>query len=208
MIITIASYKGGVSKTISTMHIAGYLYEQKGATLVIDGDPNRSAIKWKERGLNQKTRAFQGLPFEVVSPLQAAKVSQGCKHFIIDTKAREEEEFKELVLDCDLVIMPAFPNALALDPLMQTVALLRRLGVQHYKALLTKVPQGERRTEGADARELLNANGIPVFTSEIRETSVFDKASNMGRLLHQVPGYKKHEAWQDYCKVGEEILRG
>ena len=44
MFITVASYKGGVGKTTTAVHLAAYL-QTLAATLLIDGDPNRSATK-------------------------------------------------------------------------------------------------------------------------------------------------------------------
>jgi len=64
MIVTTASFKGGVAKTTTAIHIAAYL-QKKGETLLVDGDPNRSATRWSKRG--------KGLPFKVVSDQQAAK---------------------------------------------------------------------------------------------------------------------------------------
>ena len=49
MIITVASYKGGVGKTTTAVHIATYLGKLS-PTLLVDGDPNRSASGWAKRG--------------------------------------------------------------------------------------------------------------------------------------------------------------
>ena len=63
MIITVASFKGGVAKTTSAIHLAACL-QKKGPTLLIDGDPNRSASGWAKRG---------NLPFKVIDERQAAR---------------------------------------------------------------------------------------------------------------------------------------
>jgi chromosome partitioning protein len=59
MIITVASYKGGVGKTTTAIHLAAY-FQRLAPTLLIDGDIIRASTKWSHRG-NGK-----GYPFKVV----------------------------------------------------------------------------------------------------------------------------------------------
>ena len=82
MIITIASFKGGVGKTTTAVHLAAYL-QKKAPSLLVDGDANRSATVWGKRG---------GLPFKVVDERQAARYAREYEHIVIDTEARPEEE--------------------------------------------------------------------------------------------------------------------
>ncbi|WP_320073239.1 ParA family protein [Nostoc sp. MG11] len=119
MIITLASFKGGVAKTTSAIHIA-YFLSQHGSTLLVDGDPNHSATGWAKRG---------ALPFKVVDLLQAPMNSHNFVHVVIDTAARPSQEDLEALADgCNLLILPTTPDALAMDALLQTVGTLKSLG--------------------------------------------------------------------------------
>ena len=63
MIVTVTSYKGGVGKTTTSIHLAAYL-QRLAPTLLVDGDGIRSATKWSQRGTGQ------GLPFKVIPAAQ------------------------------------------------------------------------------------------------------------------------------------------
>ncbi len=131
MIITVASFKGGVAKTTTAVHLATY-FSKLASTLLIDGDPNRSATGWGKRGQ---------LPFTVIDERQAAKYARQYEHIVIDTQARPEmEDLEALVEGCDLLIIPCTPDALALDAMMLTIKSLQQLGSESYKILLTIIP--------------------------------------------------------------------
>ena len=197
MIITIASFKGGVGKTTTAVHLAAYLASQ-GTTIVIDGDPNRSATRWSERG---------GFPFKVVDERQAAKYAKTAEHIVIDTQARPEQEDLEALADgCDRLILPCTPDALALDAMMLTVKALHQLGSERYRILLTIIPPKPSK-DGEEARLMLTDAGLPVLQSEIRRYSAFKKAALQGTLVNGVTDKKARIAWSDYQALGKEIQK-
>jgi chromosome partitioning protein len=196
MIITVASFKGGVAKTTTAVHLAAYL-QDRSPTLLIDGDPNRSATGWSRRGQ---------LPFKVVDERQAAKYAREFQHCVIDTEARpEEEDLRALAGGCDLLIIPTTPDALALDALMLTVKALDGLRTSGYRILLSIIPPRPSR-DGDEARLTLTEAGLPLLTRGVRRLVAFQKAALVGVLVYAVDDPRANLGWEDYQQVGKEIL--
>lgn len=195
MIVTVASYKGGVGKTTSAVHLATYL-QQQAPTLLVDGDPNRSATGWARRG---------ALPFKVVDERQAARYARDFEHVVIDTEARpNEEDLRALVGGCDLLVIPTTPDALALDALMLTVTALRGLEAANYRILLTVIPPRPSR-DGEEARTMLLQSQLPVFDGGVRRLAAFQKAALAGVPVPMVADPRAADGWADYCAVGAQL---
>lgn len=197
MIITVASFKGGVGKTTTAIHIAGYL-ARKDKTLLIDGDPNRSSLEWAEAG---------NFNFKVVDERQSAKYARDFEHIVIDTKARpEEKDLKILAEGCDLLIIPTTPDALSIKATLKMLSALQNLDTSSYKILITMSPPPPSH-DGADATKVLQQNKLPVFKTEIRRYTAYKKASLDGLLVGDVKNAYAKRAWSDYQKAGKEIIK-
>lgn len=195
MIITVASFKGGVGKTTTALHLAAY-FQLKADTLLVDGDLNRSALEWASRG---------ELPFVVVDEKQAVKFAPAYEHIIIDTPARPSpDELLTIASGCDLLVLPTSPDALALGATLQMVDALKSLQT-NYKILLTLIPPPPNRS-GDDARAAIANADLPIFTSGIRRLAVFQKAALEGVPVNLVKGDSYAGiAWRCYADVGKEI---
>ncbi len=197
MIITVASFKGGVGKTTTAVHLAGYLENHHGPTLLVDGDPNRSASGWAERG---------SFPFKVIDERLLARYARDYEYIVIDTEARpKEEDLKALTEGCDLLILPTTPDALALDALLLTVDTLKKLKTDQFKILLTMVPPAPSR-DGDEARKMLLENNLPVFKKVIPRLVAFPKAALQGVLVKEVKDERAGVASSSYQMVGQEVL--
>ena len=200
MIVTIASFKGGVGKTTTAFHLAS-LFAELGETLLVDGDPNLSASGWAERrNLNKP------LNFKIINERQLAKYARQARHIIIDTKARPEDEDLEAIVDnCDRLIIPCTPDALSLDAMIKTVKSLKALKSNQFRILLTKIPPPPSK-EGLEARELLEDAGLPVMKSEIRLYAVYRKAAKEGKAIYEVSDRRNKIAWSDCKDAFKEIV--
>lgn len=194
MIITIVGFKGGIGKTSTAVHLACYL-QQKDKTLLIDGDPNRSASSWAGRGK---------LPCDLCDEKSAVKLARGYEHIVIDTKARPEaEDLDALVKGCDMMILPTTPDALAIDALILIVKALPKNA--NYKILLNIIPPKPSKY-GDEAREFLEDAKLPVFNTMIRRYSAYQRAALRGVVVQESGDRMGKIAWADYQKLGAEVM--
>lgn len=185
MIITMASFKGGVGKSTSAVHIAAEL-AKTGKTLLVDGDPNRSVTRWSLQGR---------LPFTVVSEAQATMHARQHEHIVIDTKARpDSDDLREIAMGCHLLVLPCTPDPLSVDALLATVKELRNLGTERFRVLLTIVPPRPNR-DGPKAREALLEAGLPLFKAQIPRMVSFQRCIVEGQTVYS----------PEYNEVTEEI---
>jgi chromosome partitioning protein len=194
IILTVTGYKGGIGKSTTAFHLATY-FSDLGKTVLVDGDPNRTAVKWAGR-------SEAGLPFTVADERQAMKIVPKYDFVIIDTPARpHSNDLKELAKGCDLLILPTSPDVVSLEPMLETA---RDLGEAKYSALITIVPPHPSR-EGEMMREDLIEGGIHVFKTMIRRTVGFAKAALAGRPIRDIGDSRARTAWEDYKALGNEI---
>lgn len=194
MLVTCTSAKGGVGKTTSAVHIAAVLAKDD-KTLLIDGDPNHSALKWAKRG---------NLPFQVVDLMAAPRHTRHYNHVVFDTPARPDRDDLEALVDgCDLLIIPTTPDILSIDATLETVDMLNEFECDRYRILLTIVPPAPRKT-GEQTREALAA--FPLFEQSIRQFAAYEKAALEGVLVNQVKDKNGKIAWREFESLGKEIL--
>ncbi len=194
MIVTIAGYKGGCGKTTVAVHLAAYFGNKNSNTLLIDGDPNRSALGWSQRGQ---------LPFDVCDLTAAQKQSEGRSHLILDTEAHpSSEQMKFLAEGCDLMVLPTSAQALSLEAAIKTAARLPKK--TNYRILLNMI-DARKTTALAGARSALQKSKIPTFNTVIRSLSAYEKASLMGVPVYASGDRLAQSAWSEFEALGQEI---
>ena len=191
-LITVTGYKGGCGKSTTAIHLATY-FSDRGKTLLIDSDPNRTAIEWSSRG---------SLPFTVEDERKAIKLIPGSDYVIVDTPARpKSDDLQELADGCDLLILPTIPDIVSLQPMLATAEDLP--SSSNYRVLICVVPPYPSK-EGEQLKEDLMEGGVPVFNSTIRRTSGFGKAAIAGIPIGDLKD-KTRVAWEDYKALGKEV---
>ena len=196
MRVVVLSRKGGVGKSTTAIHLGGYLagvFEGGDDVLLVDTDPSRNALRWAKRGR---------LPFRVAGEDEVdadPAMAREARHLIVDMRGSPSaEEIEDAMRLAEVMVIPIMPSGLALDTLLQTRRDLRRLGREdRYRVLLTAVPP---------ARAQLEELGIPLFGGEIRRLEAFEAAADDGVLVRDLPDRRAQRGWEDYARVGEELV--
>ena len=211
MVITITSDKGGVGKTTTTIHLANILSTRR-PTLVIDADKNRTALKWATRA----TQAGEAFPFEVIPEKQlvafGGKYPAATSNLIIDTEGRpDDEDLEDAVRTSDLIIVPTEADTASMETLGVLLKKIqsymgqgsgKRLGI-----LLTNVPPPPQK-DGEYARELLKANGFPLFDTTMRSYKCYRTAQTRGVTVEHVRDDPRSvSAWRDCVAFAAEVDR-
>ena len=204
MRVVVLSRKGGVGKSTTAIHLGGYLAgvsEGGDDVLLVDTDPSRNALRWAKRGR---------LPFRVAGEDEVdadPAMAREARHLIVDMRGSPSaEEIEDAMRLAEVMVIPIMPSGLALDTLLQTRRDLRRLGREdRYRVLLTSVPPWPYR-RGPQARAQLEELGIPLFGGEIRRLEAFEAAADDGVLVRDLPDRRAQRGWEDYARVGEELV--
>ncbi|MFL5280210.1 MAG: ParA family protein [Rhodopila sp.] len=184
-ILTVASGKGGVSKTSTVMILSVNLIAKDYKAAVIDADRNQSFASWH-------AQAYEGPPFTCRSEVDHIKVvdlaGDLAEHHdivLVDTAGFESLTAASAIGMADFVIIPCMPDRGSVREAMRTsqqVASLSkaaRRGIP-YSLLLTRwKPRGLSERAALDS---LHQEGLTILTQTLGDLSDFTKLSFSGQV--------------------------
>jgi chromosome partitioning protein len=192
--IAVVNLKGGVGKTTTAVYLAAAL-ASRGRTLLVDADPQRSALGWQERVPDWPVSTI-GMPAKNLH-VSLPRVAEGYEHVVIDTPPGDLAIAKSAILAAELVVIPVPPALIDLDRLLPTIELLAEIEGTHQvevRVLMTRTRMRTRSREAA--REVLAEMALPILEAEVPLREVYAVAFG-----EEPPG-----AGGDYGAVLAELL--
>jgi chromosome partitioning protein len=166
MRIAVVNLKGGVGKTTTAVCLALEL-AKRGRTLLVDADPQQSAISWSEQAGWTSPVTMARATKDLNRWVPSAAV--GAEHVVIDTPPGHPEIVTSAALAADMALIPVPPSLMDFDRLRPTVDLLANVEPLNpgldVRVLLTRLRSGT--TTSREARGVLAELGIPVLETEI-----------------------------------------
>lgn len=187
MIYSLLNQKGGVGKTTLSIHLAAELSRRERRVLLIDADPQGSALAW--------SNCCEAPLFTVVGMPKASLhkeiglVAEGYDDVVIDGPPRVTELARSIILASDLVVIPLQPSPMDVWASAETVDLVRE--AQIYKESIRCCLVVNRRIAntaiGRDVREAVAELDVPVLECDIGQRVAFAECIASGKTVLDQP---------------------
>lgn len=171
MKIAVVNLKGGTGKTSTVMHLAAALRQAGESVLIVDGDPQGSALDWAA-AMEWDATAH---PHNTIH--KQAWLDRTHEHVVIDTPPGDLGVVTSALRAADLVVVPMQPTAGDFSKFAETVQLVEEVQVLTEApavVLLTRVVK--RTIAAAQIREALAPFGVPVLDIEIPQSQALAMA--------------------------------
>jgi chromosome partitioning protein len=187
MIIGILNQKGGVGKTTLAVNLAAAMQRQGGRVLLIDADPQGSALDWAAAREEPPLFAVVGLPRATVHK-EIAVIGEGYDHIVIDGPPRVTDLARSAIMASDLVLIPVQPSPYDIWAADEVVKLIAEARV--YKENIKSVFVVNRKIAntaiGRDVGEALAAYPVPVLKAFVTQRVVFAEAVAQGKSIFEI----------------------
>jgi chromosome partitioning protein len=186
VIISVINQKGGVGKTTLSISLAAALAGRKMRVLLVDADPQGSALDWVAVRGEDVPFAAVGMP-KAILHLELPKMTKDFDAILIDGPPRVYDVAKSAVMASDAVLIPVLPSQFDVWAAEETVKLLQECAVykERLKAAFVINRKIANTAIGRDVAKALKQYPLPVLQSTVSQRVAFAESAR-GRTVLEI----------------------
>jgi chromosome partitioning protein len=205
MKISFLNQKGGVGKTTLAVHVADALARRKMRVLLVDADPQGSALDWAASRQGDPMFPVAGLPRASIHK-ELPALARGYETVIIDGPPRVYDVARSAIMASDLILIPVQPSPYDVWAAKEIVDLLREAAVSkpNLKSAFVINRRIVKTALGRDVVEALADYPIPVLRATICQRVALAESAARGQTVFEAA--PDHAAVKELRALVEEIL--
>ena len=183
MIVALLNQKGGVGKTTLAVHVAAAL-AVKGRTLLLDADPQGSAVMWSSQREDAPPFTVTALAKPTIHR-DIEQIAHGYEHVVIDGPPRASDLARSVIMAADFILIPVQPSPYDLWAAQETVELIQEAMTYkpHLKAAFVMNRKTANTAISKSAKDALADLPFPVMTAEIAQRVIFAESAATGQTV-------------------------
>lgn len=187
MIFGFLNQKGGVGKSTLSICLAASLARTGARVLLIDADPQGSALDWAAARTGAPLFTVVGFPRPSIHK-EIGQMGKGYDHIIIDGPPRVTDLARSAIMASDMVVIPVQPSPYDIWAAEEVVKLIDEARI--YKETIKSAFLVNRKITntaiGRDVREALAAYQVHVLNVSVAQRVVFAEAAAQGQAIYEI----------------------
>lgn len=189
-IITIASAKGGVSKSLLAVNLYDYLKNEGKQVLLLDTDQQKSAFDFLEEQGEENITATSDIS-EIKKIFKLAK-TEGCDYVVVDTAPTITNLNASLISLSDKVLIAVKPARFDVKSVYNTVDLVKNSNAKCCILLTQTINTSSIvKSNIEELREIFKEEGIVVLNNTLSHSAAYINSINDGKTIFQTKQTKQ-----------------